>query len=143
MELLREAMQMRSERLGDDHPVTINSMSNLAAIVAKLGRDGEALSLAERALAGRLKSWPAGHPLITSSRVQVAELLMRLGRDGEAESLLLAAWAGAESDPGTSVEIRGKVLRRLVELYELRGQGDRAAEYRGAVERLEKALGGG
>jgi hypothetical protein len=79
----------------------------------------------------RQQSLPPGHWLIASAESILGECLMAERRYQEAEPLLLRGRASLEAARGSSGDPRVvQATRRLVALYEARGDAARAAEWR-------------
>ena len=80
----------RSRRvLGPDHPNSIMSLNNHAAIVHKLGRAAEAAALYKEAMerAAACPSLGPGHPNTKTYAGNYANLLEELGRTAEAGAI--------------------------------------------------------
>lgn len=75
-QLLEQTLAARRQVLGDDHPDTLTSMSNLAATRQTLGDLQGARELYEQALAGRRRMLGDKHP----DSVQLAKYLADIRR---------------------------------------------------------------
>ncbi len=65
----------------------------------------------------------------------LGETLSRTGRREEAETLLLDGYAGLTDNPHAPDSYRREALQRIVELYDVWGELDKAAEYRAKLGR--------
>jgi tetratricopeptide (TPR) repeat protein len=72
--------------------------------------------------------------LLASARLVLGELLLRLDELSEAEELLTDVLADAPSSFGVHSKEARDALRLLVELHEKRGETERAAGLRAALE---------
>ncbi|KAH8795890.1 hypothetical protein DL96DRAFT_1722748 [Flagelloscypha sp. PMI_526] len=73
------AMSESQERLGSEHPYTLNSMSNLAASYSKLGQGQKALQLMEHVLALRTRILGEEHPETLATMGNLATIYLELG----------------------------------------------------------------
>ena len=73
--LYREALAIRVRHLGEDHPLTAQSLQNLAQLLQNLGRYAEAEPLHRRALAVKRKTLGDAHPSVTISLNNLGSLL--------------------------------------------------------------------
>ncbi|MFF7452559.1 MULTISPECIES: FxSxx-COOH system tetratricopeptide repeat protein [unclassified Streptomyces] len=82
---LNEDTLARHRRLhGDEHPATLASANNLAALLWRLGRNEEALALNEKTLETRRRVLGLDHPDTLSTASNLAIRLAEVGRVGEA-----------------------------------------------------------
>jgi len=72
---------------GNEHPGTLNVMTNLAATYGKQGKLAEAEALLEETLATSRRVLGAGHPDTLSAARNLAIAHSKLGKDAEAEEL--------------------------------------------------------
>ena len=94
--LLEEAQRLQAELLGEDHPHTLRSLSNLAVAHDAHGQPEEALVAAREVLKRRLRGNGEEHPSVARARNVVAFILLRRGDPealAEAETLLQRAIA--------------------------------------------------
>ncbi len=75
----------RDRVLGKDHPNTLTSLNNLAALLKSKGKPADAEPLYRRALEGRQKLLGDEHPNTLSSLNNLAHLLRDQGKNKEAE----------------------------------------------------------
>jgi CHAT domain-containing protein/tetratricopeptide (TPR) repeat protein len=85
--LEQEALDIRRKALGEDHPDTAESYSNLAANLDAQGKYAEAQPLCQQALDIRRKALGEDHPHTGSSYNNLAYNLKTQGRYGEAQPL--------------------------------------------------------
>jgi tetratricopeptide (TPR) repeat protein len=93
---MRRAWELKVELYGADHPSTLNSVNNLAELLAQQGRDAEAEPLHRRALEGRTRGLGARHVQTLHSMERLASTLANRERFGEAERLAAAAATASE-----------------------------------------------
>ena len=85
--LVRQAMALKSQALGEEHPSVASGHDALADVLSGLGRLREARAELERALSLREAALGEDHPSVGTSLVRLATLLRREGRGA-------AAWPG-------------------------------------------------
>jgi tetratricopeptide (TPR) repeat protein len=138
-EVLRQAMELRCQRLGDDHQLVQLSRNNLARTLAALGRPAEAKALYQQALSS-LGVDPCEVGMAVHNNL--ASLAMAEGRAEEAlqeleEAVRLAGLAMGERHPR-----RGEMLKNLGVVAEQLGHRNAAEQnYRQALELVEEAWG--
>ncbi|HTS26943.1 MAG TPA: serine/threonine-protein kinase [Bryobacteraceae bacterium] len=86
-ELARRALDTRRSLLGPDDRKTLESVSQLAFILDKEGRDAEAEKLARQALAGERRVLGSEDPLTLETMDSLAIILQHLGHYDEEERL--------------------------------------------------------
>jgi thioredoxin-like negative regulator of GroEL len=72
--MLRDALAIQRRVLGDEHPDTLDSMTELAKLLAREGRYDEAEKLLVAALAGRRRVLGENHPDTTATSQELARL---------------------------------------------------------------------
>jgi len=136
--LLRQALELRSQRLGEDDRQVQVSRNNLARTLARLGRGAEARALYQQVLAALDQECEVG----MAAHNNLAFLAMAEGRAQEAlaeleEAVRLAALAMGERHPR-----RGELLKNLGVVAEQLGFSDAAeTHYRQALELVSEAWG--
>lgn len=129
----------RARYLGDD-PLSAAVQSQLAIVLSRAGRDGEALRLALAAdrLWRALGSWraePGGAPEGLFNKATIAVSLARLGRPEEADPIYAELIALAEADLGAEHPFTlGMSMSRAVALA-------RMGDFRAALGAYERLLG--
>jgi tetratricopeptide (TPR) repeat protein/tRNA A-37 threonylcarbamoyl transferase component Bud32 len=91
--LLREVLQQRRQRLGDDHPQTIRSMVRLSRVLRSRGDYTEAVQLLRASLAAYQRILGTEHPDSAASMDSLGEVLQEMGQRAEAEGLYRQAIA--------------------------------------------------
>ena len=86
-QMIRQALQLKEQVLGAEHPSTLSSITNLAAALSGQGRYTEAEQLQRQALPLMEQVLGAEHPLTLKSMANLAATLSDLGRYAEAEQL--------------------------------------------------------
>ncbi|MEQ9483129.1 MAG: tetratricopeptide repeat protein [Coleofasciculus sp. F4-SAH-05] len=85
--LYQQALQMRKKLLGDEHPLVVFSLNNLALLYSRQGRYSEAEPLYQQALQMRKKLLGDEHPDVATSLNNLAFLYESQERYSEAEPL--------------------------------------------------------
>ena len=85
--LLEEVLQIQKNKLGEDHPDTLQSMGNLASRYSEAGRWTEALALSEQVLQLRKNKLGDDHPDTLLSMHSLAIEYSEAGRRTEALTL--------------------------------------------------------
>lgn len=118
------------EILGPGHPNTALLRANLAKALTAVGRHTQARDHAQEALAVLRQRLPAGHWRTAAAQSILGGVLLRLGELDAAEEHLLASWKVLSDAQRADAPTRRATLQRVVELYEARGDRERAASYR-------------
>jgi serine/threonine protein kinase/tetratricopeptide (TPR) repeat protein len=136
------ALALRRRELGEDHPDTIQSLSEYGRLLKSLGRLAEAESAYRDTLARRRRMLGADHPDTLSAMNNYAGVLQALGRESEAEPLFRQALERrrqvlGNDDPSTITSITnyGYVL------YLLGRAKDAEPLFREALERRRRVQG--
>ena len=134
--LFREALAIRAEALGADHPLVGQTHLTLGHLLRRQGRLDEAQNAYEKA-AETARGLPEGHRAISYPSLALADLLLERGRGEQAENVLrwaleeltrshpLGHWRIAMANAGLG---RARILQGDVE-------GARS-QFRGALEKL-------
>ncbi|KAF6803318.1 Kinesin light chain 5, partial [Colletotrichum plurivorum] len=85
--LVQDAVRIRRERLGEEHPDTLTSMANLASTYRNQGRWKEAEELDVRVMETSLRVLGEEHPSTLTSMANLAATYRNQGRWKEAEEL--------------------------------------------------------
>jgi tetratricopeptide (TPR) repeat protein len=119
-ELSIEALSMRRQILGDDHPDVAWSMYNLAYVLLERGKTRDAEDSLKKAFAMRGPNLPDGHPVVSSSFLLLGRILMARGLNEEARGALekclelrLATLPGDHWLVATTRSFLGQCLIRL------------------------------
>lgn len=137
--LHREALDIRTAALGESHPETLGALFSVARVAEQRGQVEAAEPLFARAVAGARQSLPHGHFLTGAFLRGYGQCLTRLGRYGDAEEHLLEAVAVIEQSFGPAHHHTLRAVQALVDLYETRGDAQRAAEWRARLAEPERA----
>jgi hypothetical protein len=113
LKLREETLALQRAKLGPDHPLTLNSMNNLAASYLILGRHAEALQLHEETLELRKIKLGPDHPHTLWSMWSVAEALIALDRGAEAVEVIDECLMRADGKPVDSRLAPGVLDLRL------------------------------
>ncbi|KAK3938097.1 kinesin light chain [Diplogelasinospora grovesii] len=141
-ELYRQALKLRTQVLGAEHPSTLVSMNNLALVLNSQGKYEEAETLHRQALELSAKVFGAEHPSTLASINNLASVLNSQGKYEEAETMYrqaLKLWTkvlGAEH-PDTLASINN-----LASVLDSQGKYEEAETlHRQALELRTKVLG--
>jgi len=77
------------QKLGEDHPYTLQAMNNLAGLYEKLGRSAECLSMYQECMKKRLALLGADHPNTLESISHMASFYKGQGKYNLSEPLYL------------------------------------------------------
>ncbi|HIA28168.1 MAG TPA: serine/threonine protein kinase [Planctomycetes bacterium] len=137
-----QALLIRREILGDAHPDTLSSISNMGTLLKQQGKLGEAGTFSSEALEGRRRVLGDDHPDTLSSINNMGTLLYSRGKLNEAEPFYREALEGArlilgDDHPGTLISIGNMGL-----LLMQQDKWDEAEPfYRKSLEGLRRVLG--
>jgi len=127
---LRQALNVRHEMLGDQHPTVAVTLEKLATLFIQQDR----FDLAESPLAAcrdiRLRSFGQTHWLTAHTGSMLGECLTELGQYETAEPLLVDSYTVIRERWGEEHPRTLAALGRIIELYELSGDVRQAAAYR-------------
>ncbi|MHC5821704.1 MAG: tetratricopeptide repeat protein, partial [Nostoc sp.] len=130
-----QALALRRQLLGDEHPDVATSLNNLAGLYDAQGRYSEAEPLYIQALALRRKLLGEEHPSVATSLNNLAYLYRSQGRYSEAEPLYIQALALTRQLLGEEHPDVATSLNNLASLYRSQGR------YSEAEPLLIQALG--
>jgi CHAT domain-containing protein len=120
--LAEQALAIRKQQLGDNHPDTATSLNNLAGLYESQGRYSEAEPLYKQALAIRKQQLGDNHPDTASSLNNLAGLYESQGRYSEAEPLYNRSLAIRKQQLGDNHPDTASSLNNLAELYRVQGR---------------------
>jgi tetratricopeptide (TPR) repeat protein len=122
---LREALELNRRDLGEDHPITVTDMSNLAALLMDLGKLPEAEALAKEVLGKRRRLQGNEHADTLKAINVMGQVLFRQNKFSETEpyyreALATGRKALGEEHPDTIIWLAnlGVLLQRLGRLAE-------------------------
>ncbi len=142
--ILTKAAEIRERILGEDHPATADSKSNLAVLCEKQGKFTKAESLHLRSLAIREKVLGLEHPDTASAYNNLAAQFEKQGRFLEGTSMHLKALAIRESKLGPEHPLTADSLNNLAIIYTDQGIFDKAEPlHLRSLAIREKVLGAG
>ncbi|MEZ6234780.1 MAG: serine/threonine-protein kinase [Phycisphaerales bacterium] len=137
-----EALALRRDLLGDQHPDTLLSMGRMGAVLAVLGRLDEAEPYFVRAHDGMLRVRGPDHADTLGAQNNLGLLYVRQNRNAEAVPLLEQALAGQARVLGRDHIQTIRALDNLAYALSNLGRWDEAEAYRReSVARATRALG--
>src|SRR5579859_4697618 len=140
--LLRRALSLREQLLGEAHLDVAPTLHALALLTQEQGQYEEAESLHQRALRLREQALGDAHPEVASSLNNLAELYVRQGKYEEAEPLLKRALHLREQSLGPEDPLAAAPLNNLAVIYVEQGRYAKAEPLLKRALRLrEQALG--
>jgi tetratricopeptide (TPR) repeat protein len=140
--IARQLLEMTEKINGPEHPFTVGSLNNLAALYDSTGDYAKAEPLYRRALAIREKALGGEHPYTAASLNNLAVLYDSMGDYVKAEPLYRRALAIREKALGPEHPFTAGSLNNLAVLYDSMGDYAKAEPlYRRALAIREKALG--
>jgi tetratricopeptide (TPR) repeat protein len=116
------ALAIRVQQLGGNHPSTANSFNNLAGLYQAQGKYSEAESLLSRALSIREQQLGDHHPSTATSLNDLAHLYWDQRKYSEAEPLYRQALAIYEEQLGKDHPSTATSLNNLASLYQAQGK---------------------
>jgi serine/threonine-protein kinase len=124
--VFREGLEIRRRAYQPGHPYTAYSLVGLGGLLLERGRTAQAEPLLREALEIRERALPVGDVRTAEARSLRGAALVGLGRDAEGERELLAAHDVMRKERPAGDRLREESRRRLVEVYEARGERERA-----------------
>nr|VFJ60188.1 MAG: Tetratricopeptide repeat-containing protein [Candidatus Kentron sp. DK]VFJ61298.1 MAG: Tetratricopeptide repeat-containing protein [Candidatus Kentron sp. DK] len=141
-QLARRTLELANRELGENHPSTLTSLSNLASLYFSQGRYGKAEQLYARAFASYERVLGAEHPATLVTINNLAALYQLQGRHEEAEPLHVRALKISERVLGAEHPNTLKTLNNLAGLYRAQGQyGEAEPLIVRVLETSERVLG--
>lgn len=129
--LCREGLSIRRRLLDGGQPALARSLSRMARLHLSRGDFPTAEASIREALEILRAALPTGHWLIAEAESVLGAVLDGLGRDAEAEELLLESYQILKEQKGGQFQATERAGRYLTDFYEERGDGEKAASYRG------------
>jgi tetratricopeptide (TPR) repeat protein len=124
--LLLQALNIREQSLGLEHPDVADVLFPLAKLYNELGRYTQAESFLQRELAIRKQTLGSLHPSVGHSLNLLALIYYKLGKDSQAEPLYESALAIHEKELGPEHPETVSVINNLANLYYRLGKYSRA-----------------
>jgi tetratricopeptide (TPR) repeat protein len=140
--LLKEALEIRKQVLGTNHPDYASSLNNLAILYESQGRYEQAEPLKKEALEIRKQVLGTNHPDYASSLNNLALLYQSQGRYEQAEPLMQEVSEVFKQVLGTNHPDYASSLNNLANLYYSQGRYEQAEPlYQQALEIYKQVLG--
>jgi len=137
----RDALEGRRRVLGDDHPETLISISNMAKLLVEVGKSAEGERLAREAVDRGRTVLGETHWFLGNFLGKQGLALTSLGRHAEAEKALLEGHGILVAQLGDEHEQTLRVVGYIVTLYDAwhaaepgKGYDAKAAEWRAKLE---------
>lgn len=144
LEAYEKALAIRSEVLGEGHPMVGTTLSGMSSVLLKLGRPAEAAGRAERALAIVEKVYGPEHGQLVPALNNLAQALRAEGKHEQAEPLFRRALFVSGKRFGRDHPDHARVMANFAEyLYSLGRHSASAELYEQAGALLLAALGAG
>ncbi len=141
-ELIRDALDVRTQMLPLGHADIGESMMVLGLILSDTGRGEEGEPLLREALAIREQRYPHRHWLVAEAQCALGASLSRQGRFEDAESNLLECATVSSEVLLPQHIVRREACRRLVDLYSVWGRTQDAEQYGGQLRLAMELLVG-
>jgi tetratricopeptide (TPR) repeat protein len=139
---LEWAVALRSERLGPDHPDTLEAQENLAVVLMQLGELAAAEPLFQQCLEARRRVLGPDHPQTLTAVNNLANLLSAQGKLAEAEPLLRQCLEGRRRVQGPDHPLTLTALGNLAILLLRQGKLAEAEPlFRQNLDALRRRLG--
>ncbi|QRV80912.1 nephrocystin-3 protein [Ceratobasidium sp. AG-Ba] len=117
-----QVLDARKKNLGEDHPLTLISMANLASTYWNQGRWGEAEALQVEVLEVSRRELGASHPDTLTSMANLASTYWNQGRWGEAEALEVEVLEVSRRELGASHPHTLTSMANLASTYRSQGR---------------------
>jgi tetratricopeptide (TPR) repeat protein len=141
VQMLQRALQGYEKAWGPEHIPTLNTVSNLGLLYAKLGQLDEAEKMYQRALQGYEKALRPEHTTTLNTVNNLGSLYSDLGQLDEAEKMYQRALRGYERAWGPEHISTLGAVNNLGVLYTNLGQLDEAEKmYQRAIDGYAKAI---
>jgi hypothetical protein len=134
--LLRDVHAFSAAELGAEHPLTLQALSNIAALQQVQGNTEAALPLALAAAGGLERAAGPDHPDTLNALANLAQLHIARGEQAAAEPLLRRVYSGRQRTLGADHEA---TLEGLLELAAFLNRAGRIREVRSDLERALQA----
>jgi tetratricopeptide (TPR) repeat protein len=141
VQMYQRALQGKEKAWGPEHTSTLDTVNNLGALYADLGRLDEAEKMYQRALQGYEKAWGPEHTSTLSTVNNLGNLYADLGRLDEAEKMYQRALQGYEKAWGPEHTSTLDTVNNLGNLYADLGRLSEAEKmYQRALDGYAKAI---
>jgi serine/threonine protein kinase/Tfp pilus assembly protein PilF len=132
--MMREALAIRRKVLGEEHPDTISSLSDVGLFLLHKGDPAEAVPILRQCMESTRKLLGPGHPDVATAMVNYGTALTATGRPREAEALM------REAIPISRKALGERHPDNAVKLYNLAKPLRSEGRYDEAAAALEEAL---
>ncbi|MCG8407809.1 MAG: tetratricopeptide repeat protein [Phycisphaerales bacterium] len=129
-EVYRNTLVRRREQYDQNHPDIAQALEDLGAILVRHDKLDDAEPMLRECLTIRESALSPDHWLIGWTNTLLGTLLTRQARFQESEQLLLKGHDQMRDNHNAPIEKRQAALARLVELYEVSDQEDKATKHR-------------
>ena len=127
--IFRPLLERQRRVLGDEDPLTLNTMNEMSVMYYRQDRYIEALPLVENSWRVLRKLLGETAPRTLISQGNLADTLGKLRRYGEAEHHYSSAIEGQQRVLGLDHPMTRRTIAKLVAMYEDWGQPDKAAQW--------------
>ena len=142
--LMRSALATRRRVLGEDHPDTLQSISDMGSLLVSQGKPGDAESYVREALERRRRVLGEEHPDTVRSIEDMGSLLEHQGKLGEAERYYREALEKSRRVNGQESKQTLELIGTTGKVLEAQGKFGESEPYlREAVEKMRRVLGEG
>ncbi|MEP7340374.1 MAG: tetratricopeptide repeat protein [Acidobacteriota bacterium] len=128
--LLRRALEIRRKTLPPGSPEIAHSSILLGRLLVTKSEVQEAEPLLREAVETFRRTFPKTSTMTADAENVLGECLTELRRYDEAEALLTASYKTIYDYKGNATKLAQQALRRLIKLYEAKGQPTKATQYR-------------
>jgi serine/threonine-protein kinase len=128
--LMRRALDVRRKTLPAGSPEIAHSCILLGRLLVAKGEAREAEPLLREAVGTFRRTFPPGNTMTADAESVLGECLTDLHRYDEAETLLTTSYKTIYDFKGNTTKLAQQALRRLIKLYEAKGQSEKAASFR-------------
>jgi eukaryotic-like serine/threonine-protein kinase len=141
-DLANRALESRLNRLGEEHPETLQSKDQLGWILARQAHDADAEKLERQVLAGEERLSEPESLLALAAKDHLAIILLHQGHYNEAEKLERDAINSETNRLGSENLLRLQSMNHLGIMLSAQGRyGEAEQEYRQVLELERRALG--
>jgi len=134
----RLLIEAKKEKLGHDHPDTLETLNDFGVLRREQGQYGEAENLLIKAHDGRLSKHGPDHPATLESMQELGLLHMVQSQYEKAESPLREAYCGREVKLGSKHPHTIESLRQIILLYEAWGKPKNAQEWQAKLQQQQE-----
>jgi tetratricopeptide (TPR) repeat protein len=141
--LSERVLQTRRRVLGEEHPDTLASISNLGTLLQRQGNYGQALPYRREALEKSRRVLGDDHRATLDAMSEMGSLLMDMGKNDEAEPYYVEALQRSRRACGEDDPVTVQATEDMGLLLQKQGKVPEATEYfRAVLEKRRRASGG-